>query len=546
MDEEPRVAAALGQYQEQAGLLREAAATYTKALAVQPMSRELKSRRITALYNAKDYKAAAAFATDARRQHPEDARFPRLQGRALFDAGDRAGGVAVLEEAAKAFPKDTPTLYALADIYRDADRGTDAEKALRQVLVLEPTNPNALNYLGYLLAMRGDKLDEAVQLVRKALEAEPDNGAYLDSLGWAHFKRGDLAEAEKYLGAAAQRMPTQLRGPGPPGRRVRAPWARGRRDRRLEQGARRRRRGRRSRGRPPEDRRRAHQSVADRPPAIASRACAPCGGRVLAEARSRRLLAAAALALLSAACAARRIALPQDAGTPMADAAAVHARCPRRAGASRPSPPNWRSRAAWATSGLRGRVIAGFDRPARCAWRAWRRSVLRLSCWPRVRGRPCCCCPATSACCAIPSARDVLGALSGVPLAPADLLAVLTGCVVPDPTPAAGRLHERGWASIDLGGAATAVPAAGQRRLAGARGAPRAMGDRVRPMAGRPSPAGPAARSEGQAPVDATWRCRQIETNVTCRATAFTVEVPSEHGRVDARGASPGRPAAGQ
>jgi tetratricopeptide (TPR) repeat protein len=207
VDEEPRVAAALGQYQEQAGQLREAATTYTKALAVAPMSRELKSRRITALYNAKEYKAAAAFATDARRQHPEDARFPRLQGRAMFDAGDRAGGVAVMEEAAKAFPKDTPTLYALADIYRDADRSADAETTLRQVLVLEPSNPNALNYLGYLLAMRGDKLDEAVQLVRKALEAEPDNGAYLDSLGWAHFKRGDLAEAEKYLNAAAERMP---------------------------------------------------------------------------------------------------------------------------------------------------------------------------------------------------------------------------------------------------------------------------------------------------------------------------------------------------
>ena len=207
VDEEPRVAAALGQYQEQAGPLREAAATYTKALEVAPMSRELKSRRITALYNAKEYKAAAAFATDARRQHPEDARFPRLQGRAMFDAGDRAGGVAVMEEAAKAFPKDTPTLYALADIYRDSDRGADAESTLRQVLVLEPSNPNALNYLGYLLAMRGDKLDEAVQLVRKALEAEPDNGAYLDSLGWAHFKRGDLAEAEKYLNAAAERMP---------------------------------------------------------------------------------------------------------------------------------------------------------------------------------------------------------------------------------------------------------------------------------------------------------------------------------------------------
>jgi tetratricopeptide (TPR) repeat protein len=207
VDEEPRVAAALGQYQEQAGLLREAAATYTKALAVQPTSRELKSRRIAALYGAKDFTAAAAFASDAKRQHPEDARFPRLEARALFDGGDKVAGVSVLEAAAKAFPRDTPTLYALADIYRDAGRGMDAEQALRQVLVIEPTNPNALNYLGYLLAMRGDKLDEAVQLVRKALEAEPDNGAYLDSLGWALFKRGDLAEAQKYLGEAADRMP---------------------------------------------------------------------------------------------------------------------------------------------------------------------------------------------------------------------------------------------------------------------------------------------------------------------------------------------------
>ena len=118
------------------------------------------------------------------------------------------------------------------------DRGADAEKALRQVLVLEPANPNALNYLGYLLAMRGDKLDEAVQLVRKALEAEPDNGAYLDSLGWAHFKRGDLAEAEKYLGRGGPAHAAELRGAGPPRRRLLAQRPRGRRDRRLEQGAR--------------------------------------------------------------------------------------------------------------------------------------------------------------------------------------------------------------------------------------------------------------------------------------------------------------------
>ena len=78
---------------------------------------------------------------------------------------------------------------------------------LRQIVAAEPTNASALNYLGYLLAVRGEQLDEAIQLVQRALKEEPDNGAYLDSLGWAYFRRGNLDEAEKYLVAAVKQMP---------------------------------------------------------------------------------------------------------------------------------------------------------------------------------------------------------------------------------------------------------------------------------------------------------------------------------------------------
>jgi tetratricopeptide (TPR) repeat protein len=206
-EDDPRVASALGQYQEQAGLLAEAAATYTVALLVQPMSRELKFRRIAVLYNAEQYARAAGFAAEARKQHPEDPRFPQLQARALFDAGDRTGALAVMESAVKSFPKDPAPQYALADLYTDAGRLEDAERVLRQVLAASPDDPNALNYLGYHLAVRGDQLDEAIRLVRRALAADPDNAAYLDSLGWAYFQRGDLVEAEKYLGAAAAQLP---------------------------------------------------------------------------------------------------------------------------------------------------------------------------------------------------------------------------------------------------------------------------------------------------------------------------------------------------
>src|SRR5262249_15881926 len=51
--------------------------------------------------------------------------------------------------------------------------------------------------------------------------------------------------------------------------------------------------------------------------------------------------------------------------------------------------------------------------------------------------------------------EDILGALAGVTLGPADLAAILTGCVVPAPQAMDGRRHANGWASIDLAGGAT-------------------------------------------------------------------------------------------
>jgi predicted Zn-dependent protease len=92
-------------------------------------------------------------------------------------------------------------------LYSDAGRSGEAEKILRQMLASEPANPRVMNHLGYLLATRGDQLDDAVTLVRRALQADPERPEYLDSLGWAYFKRGELDDALKYLSAAAQKLP---------------------------------------------------------------------------------------------------------------------------------------------------------------------------------------------------------------------------------------------------------------------------------------------------------------------------------------------------
>ncbi len=81
-----------------------------------------------------------------------------------------------------------------------------AETEFRKVLALDPDNAGALNYLGYMLADRNVRLEEARDLIAKALDKEPNTAAYLDSLGWVYFRLNRLTEAEEKLREALMSM----------------------------------------------------------------------------------------------------------------------------------------------------------------------------------------------------------------------------------------------------------------------------------------------------------------------------------------------------
>jgi Tfp pilus assembly protein PilF len=106
----------------------------------------------------------------------------------------RAQGIESLKE-----PDDERLKFQLAAVYERQKEFDRAESLFMEVIKSNPDNASALNYVGYMLADRGVRLDEAVGYVEKALALDPNNGAYLDSLGWAFFKLNDLAQAEKYL-----------------------------------------------------------------------------------------------------------------------------------------------------------------------------------------------------------------------------------------------------------------------------------------------------------------------------------------------------------
>jgi Flp pilus assembly protein TadD len=70
-----------------------------------------------------------------------------------------------------------------------------AEADLRKILVAEPESVAALNALGYTLADRTHRYQEALELIERARVAEPDNSAIIDSYGWVLYRLGRNEEA---------------------------------------------------------------------------------------------------------------------------------------------------------------------------------------------------------------------------------------------------------------------------------------------------------------------------------------------------------------
>jgi tetratricopeptide (TPR) repeat protein len=221
----------------------EAAAAYEKAVVQNPRSLDLKMRLSVALLSwgeAGRAGRALELMEQVREARPADPRVLYLVSQAQRNAGkleaaeqtarvlmtvapslisgpyalaqilsDRqqpAEAIKVLQEARSRFPDDVSLSFEMGAIYEQQKRYADAERQFRDVIARDPLHAPALNYLGYMLAERGERLDEAIGLISRALQVEPDNGSYLDSLGWAYFKanRLDLAETNLRKAAAAR------------------------------------------------------------------------------------------------------------------------------------------------------------------------------------------------------------------------------------------------------------------------------------------------------------------------------------------------------
>ena len=121
----------------------------------------------------------------------------------LAHGGRPDEAVRAVRRGLEEYPTDPALLFALGEAYDRAGQRDAALAQMRAVLAVKVDHAEALNYLGYAYAERGERLDEAQALLERALRVEPENGYYLDSLGWVYFKKGDLERAVKTLERAA-------------------------------------------------------------------------------------------------------------------------------------------------------------------------------------------------------------------------------------------------------------------------------------------------------------------------------------------------------
>lgn len=120
----------------------------------------------------------------------------------LGELGRHDKAIEVLERVSRRAPEDLDAKFELGAAYERARRHADAERVFREIVAAAPSHALALNYLGYMLADRNERLEEAVSLISRALALDPDNPSFHDSLGWAYYRQRRYELAEQHIAKA--------------------------------------------------------------------------------------------------------------------------------------------------------------------------------------------------------------------------------------------------------------------------------------------------------------------------------------------------------
>ncbi|MFY1020812.1 tetratricopeptide repeat protein [Ectopseudomonas khazarica] len=165
-------------------------------------------RQAELLFNQQRNDDASRRLAEAREAQPDYAiQLYLIEAEGLSNHDQVNSAWQVINQGLEQFPDDLNLLYTRAMLAEKRDDLAQLEHDLRYILEREPDHAMALNALGYTLADRTTRYQEAHDLIEKAHQLNPDDPAILDSLGWVNYRLGNLEEAERFLRLALKKFP---------------------------------------------------------------------------------------------------------------------------------------------------------------------------------------------------------------------------------------------------------------------------------------------------------------------------------------------------
>jgi tetratricopeptide (TPR) repeat protein len=167
--------------------------------------------RASTLYAAGREEAATEVLDALARTHPELSAVHSARGTLLHRQDQYAEAARAFDAAIDRLPAGQPVpwrlYYARAVSEERAGNWSAAEADFNRALDIAPDQPDVLNYLGYSLVERGERLDEALDMIETAVAARPQAGHIVDSLGWALYRLGRHDAAVNPMERAVELLP---------------------------------------------------------------------------------------------------------------------------------------------------------------------------------------------------------------------------------------------------------------------------------------------------------------------------------------------------
>ncbi|MDR1359580.1 MAG: tetratricopeptide repeat protein [Deltaproteobacteria bacterium] len=160
-----------------------------------PLYPEALLRKIRLLLAGKNFSAAAETAANGRRNRPEIKSLWTLEAYALFRLDGRGEAETLLNEGLQQYPEDEDLLFCLGQIQDESGDKAEALRTMERLVRHHPDNAQALNYVGYTLAVQNTDLARALSLITAALEHAPETDYIIDSLAWVQYRLGRYQEA---------------------------------------------------------------------------------------------------------------------------------------------------------------------------------------------------------------------------------------------------------------------------------------------------------------------------------------------------------------